>query len=84
MRIRAIPAFSEFGIWQAYRPDEPTKNLSLYVVGTSSFDLLFSKRYNICYGFFLKQLQRRPAINAVQHPSNIKKVSYRRIIVELW
>ena len=31
MRIRAIPVFNEFDTWQPYKPDEPLKNMSLYI-----------------------------------------------------
>ena len=48
---------------------ESIKNLGLYVAEANSPELLFNKRYNICYGFFLKQPQRRQAINAVKHES---------------
>ena len=50
----------------------------------SSFDLFFSERHNLCYGYFLKQLRQRPSIKAVKHPSIIKKVNHRQIIEELW
>jgi hypothetical protein len=51
----------------------------------SSFDLFFdkNKKYNLCYGYFLKQLRQRPSIKNVKHPSIIKKVNYREIIEEL-
>ena len=62
MRIRAIPVFNEFDTWQAYKQDEPVKNMSLYIVEASSFDLFLNKKYNLCYGYFLKQLKQRHTI----------------------
>ena len=72
MRIRTVPVFSEFGIWRPYKAKEPINNLSLYLVEADSFDLFFNKRYNLCYGYFLLQLEKRPIIRAVKHPSTIK------------
>ncbi|MFM7988852.1 MAG: hypothetical protein ACKPKO_57015 [Candidatus Fonsibacter sp.] len=57
MRIKSIPVFNEFDPWQYYKPVEPIKNMSLYIVEASSFDLFFNKRYNLFYGYFLKQLR---------------------------
>ena len=80
-----IPIFNEFDTWQAYEPEEPIKNMSLYIVEANSFDLLFNKKYNLCYGYFLKQLKQRRAIKAVKHPSIIKKTgNYRGLVEELW
>ena len=84
IRIKSIPVFNEFDTWQAYKPEEPIKNMSLYIVEASSFDLFFNKRYNLCYGYFLKQLKQRHTIKAVKHPSIIKKVSYKDLVEELW
>ncbi|MFM7978874.1 MAG: hypothetical protein ACKPKO_06120, partial [Candidatus Fonsibacter sp.] len=83
MRIRSIPVFNEFDTWQAYKPEEPIKNMSLYIVEAGSFDLFFNKRYNLCDGYFLKQLNNCPEIKAVKHPSIIKKVSYTSLVEEL-
>ena len=84
MRIRAVPVFNEFDTWQPYKPDEPIKKMSLYIVEASSFDLFLNKKYNLCYGYFLKQLKQRHTIKAVKHPSIIKKVDYRGLVEELW
>ena len=84
MRIRAIPVFNEFDTWQAYKQEEPIKNMSLYIVEANSFDLFFNKRYNLCYGYFLKQLKQVHTIKAVKHPSIIKKVRYKDLVEELW
>ena len=50
MRIRAIPVFNECDLWQRPSETEPMRNLSLYLVEVQEFDLLFNKRYNLCYG----------------------------------
>jgi len=78
MKIKAIPLFNEFDAWQAYKPDDPIKNMSLYVVEANSFDLFFNKKYDLCYGYFLKQLRQQHSIQAVKRPSIIKKVNYRK------
>ncbi|MFM7980564.1 MAG: hypothetical protein ACKPKO_14725, partial [Candidatus Fonsibacter sp.] len=57
--------------------------MSLYIVEASSFDLFLNKKYNLCYGYFLKQLKQPQAIKAVKHPSIINEASYRGL-VELW
>ncbi|MFM7891719.1 MAG: hypothetical protein ACKO8V_07480, partial [Actinomycetota bacterium] len=49
----------------------------------SSFDLFFNKKYNLCYGYFLKQMKNCHEIKAVKHPSIIK-VSYKGLVEELW
>ena len=70
MRIRSIPVFNEFDTWQACKPEEPIKHMSLYIVEASSFDLFFNKKYNLCYGYFLKQmkeLSRNKGREAPQH-----------------
>ena len=58
--------------------------MSLYIVEASSLHLFFNKRYNLCYGYLLKQLNQRHAIKAVKHPSIIKKVNYRGLVKALW
>ena len=84
MQIKAIPVFNEFDAWQAYKTEEPINNMSLYIVEANSFDLFVNKKYNLCYGYFLKQLRQRHSIKSVKHPSIVKQVSYNNIIEELW
>jgi len=83
MRIKAIPVFNEFDVWQPYN-GEAIRKLSLYIVEASEFDLFFNKKYNLVYGCFLKQLPTLPTIKAVKHPSVIKKVDYAKLVAELW
>ena len=83
MRVKAIPIFNEFDIWRPLKIEE-LRDLSLYVVEASEFDLFFNKQYNLVYGCFLKQLPLLPTIRAVKHPSVIKKVDYARLVTELW
>ena len=73
MKIRAVPVLNEFDIWQFWRPAEPINNLGLHIVEASTFDLFFNKEYNLCYGYFLKQLKQRPEIKAAKRPRTIKK-----------
>ena len=47
--------------------------MSLFLVEANSFDLFFNKKYNLCYGYCLKQLRQRHSIKAVKHPSIVKK-----------
>ena len=84
LRIKAIRMFNEFDLWQRHSEGEALRNLSLYLVEVTEFDLLFNKRYNLCYGLFLKQLKRKPKVHLVKHPSVIKKVNYRGLVEELW
>ncbi|MFM7978744.1 MAG: hypothetical protein ACKPKO_05460, partial [Candidatus Fonsibacter sp.] len=84
MKIKAIPVFSEFDTWQAYRPEAPINKMSPYIVETSSLDLFFNNIYNMCYCNFPKQLLQRHSIKSVKHGSIINKVNYREIIEELW
>ena len=42
MRIKAIPVFNEFDVWQPYN-GEAIRKLSLYIVEASEFDLFFNK-----------------------------------------
>ena len=83
MKTKAIPVFNEFDARQAYKTEEPIKHMRLYIVEANSFDLFFNNKYNLCYGYFLKQLRQQHSIKAVKHPRNIKKVSYKSIIEEL-
>ena len=59
MKIKATPVFNEFDTWQAYKTEEPINNMSLYIVEANSFGLFFNKKYNLCYGYFLKLLRQR-------------------------
>ena len=43
-----------------------------------------TREYNLCYGYFLKQLKNCHIIRAVKHPSIIKKVRYKDLVEELW
>ncbi|MFM7977887.1 MAG: hypothetical protein ACKPKO_01115 [Candidatus Fonsibacter sp.] len=71
MRIRSVPVFNEFDTWQYYKPEKPIKNMSLYIVEANTFDLFFNNRYNLCYGYVLKQMQQRQVI---KHVLEIKAV----------
>ena len=100
MKINAIPCFNEFDTWEPYTGNQPLKDLSMYLVETKEFDLYFNKRYNQCYGYFLKQIiaqtvelstginaskkENNLLIHAVKHPSVIKKVNYKQMVLELW
>ncbi|MFM7989140.1 MAG: hypothetical protein ACKPKO_58485, partial [Candidatus Fonsibacter sp.] len=70
MRIKSIPVFNEFDAWQYYKPEEPTKHMSLYIVEANTFDLFFNKRYYLCYGYFLKQMQQFHEIKSRKAPKH--------------
>ena len=85
MKINAITVLNEFDIWQPYTGNQPLKDLSMYLVEAKEFDMYFNKRYNQCYGYFLKQPNSEfKKIHAVKHPSVIKKVNYMQMVEELW
>ena len=85
MRINLVPVFNECDLWQPYNSaEEPVRNLSLYLVEASEFDLFLNRRYCLVYGQFLKQLPKEVSVKAVKHPSMIKKVNYRALVEELW
>ena len=70
MRIRPTPAFNEFDAWQSYKPEEPIKSMSLYIVEASAFDLFFNKRYNLCYGNFLQANEAMPRNQSREAPDH--------------
>ena len=88
MRIQFVPIFNEFDVWKKYKPEEPLRNHSLYVVEVGSFDLFFNRRYNLCYGSFLKDAKEKKSnsflIHMVKHPSLVKRVNYQRLVEDLW
>ena len=69
-RIRSTPVFNEFDTWQSYKPEEPIKNMILYIVEASFFDLFSNKKYNLCYGYFLKQMKNYPEIKGREAPEH--------------
>ena len=54
VRIKSVPVFNEFEVWQPYKDGEAVRNLSLYIVEASEFDLFFNEKYNLVCGCFLK------------------------------
>ena len=47
--------------------------------------MFFNKRFNLCYGYFLKQLDRlKTTILAVKSPSLVKPVNYAKLVEDLW
>ncbi|MFM7989468.1 MAG: hypothetical protein ACKPKO_60155, partial [Candidatus Fonsibacter sp.] len=72
MRIKSIPVFNEFDRWHYYKPEELINNISLYIVEANSLDLFCNKRYNLCYGYFLKQMQQRQVIKYVHEIKAVK------------
>ena len=75
MRIKAVPVFNQFDVWQPY-DGEAVRKLSLYVVEATEFDLFLNKQFNLVYGCFLKQLPMLPTIKVVKRTSVVKEVDY--------
>ena len=47
--------------------------------------LMFNKKYNLCYGYFLKKLDAtKLRILYYKSPSQVHKVNYKEITNELW
>ena len=48
--------------------------------------MMFNKRYNLCYGFFLKKLLSTTGVDvlAVKYPSIVRKVYHKKLIDVLW
>ena len=84
-KITNIQVFNEFDHCKPYSGDE-IKDYSLYVVKASALSMMFNKRYNLCYGFFLKKLISTTGVDvlAVKHPSCMRKVHYKKLIDDLW
>jgi hypothetical protein len=61
---------------------------SLYIVKATKKDMFFNKRYNLCYGLFLKKLTQDSLMNlliyASKQPSFVRKVNYAKLIDDLW
>ena len=48
--------------------------------------MMFNKRYNLCYGIFLKKLISTTGVDvlAVKHPSSVRKAHYKKLTDDLW
>ncbi len=84
MRIQHVPVFNELDVWKRHQPDEPVRKTSLYMIEAATFDLFLNKRYNLCYGCFLKDIKTNYRIHMVKHPSVVKRVAYRKLVEQLW
>jgi hypothetical protein len=83
-KIKKIPIFTEFDNFVKYS-GQKIENYSLYIVESKSSNLFFSKRFNLCYGMFLKKVINPDyTILYFKKPSSIKKVDYQSIVDELW
>ena len=60
--ITQIPVFNEFDNFRAYQ-GESIDDLTLYVVRVEKHDLFFNRRYNLCYGMFIKLFTGAPLPN---------------------
>jgi len=81
-KITEIPIFNEFDSFKLYN-NQPIALNSLYIVKAKCGNLFFNKPFNLCYGQFLKKFPD-VEILAVKDPSFVKKVSYKKIVQDLY
>ena len=79
-KIKCIPKFTEFDIWQSYN-NQAIEDYNLYIVQSNNF--FFTKKYNLVYGIFLRKFDDI-IITHVKKPSFIYNVDYKSIMTELW
>ena len=99
MKFDEVPVFNQFDIWQKYDDNKDFTKMSdytLYFVEDTAHTLvlsrtirnshlMFNKKYNLCYGHFLKKLDTtKLRILYYRSPSQVHKVNYKEIINELW
>ena len=73
-RITQIPVFNEFDNFRAYQ-GESIDDLTLYVVRAEKHDLFFNRRYNLCYGMFIKLFMPNDQLPA-SNPTDTKGNNY--------
>jgi len=82
--ITKIPIFNEFDNFIPY-DNSKFQDYNLYIVEVDELTLLFNKKFNLCYGYFLKKLDlTNLKIVAYKQPSFIKDVNYTTIINDLY
>ena len=99
MKFDEVPVFNQFDIWQKYTDNNDFTKMSdytLYFVEDTYYPLIlskkarnsrlmFNKKYNLCYGYFLKRLDTTNLkVLYYKSPSQVHKVNYKEIINELW
>jgi hypothetical protein len=84
-QITEIPVFNIFDNFENYNNQE-IDSLSLYIVENKKHNLFFNKKYNLCYGKFLKHFKNNKNIKivSVKTPSFIKQVKYNEIVNTLY
>ena len=80
--ITEIPVFNIFDNFEYYQ-NEPINDLSLYIIKNDKLNLFCNKKYNLCYGKYLKHFKNLE-IMAVKTPSFIKQVNYKEIVDQLY
>ena len=90
-----MPVFNEFDLFKPYKGEE-LSDYCLYIVKATEQSMFFNKRFNLCYGLFLKKFVSIAVdgtvcntsaaldILAVKQPSFLKPVNYQKLIDELW
>ena len=94
-KIQNVPVFNEFDLFEPYKGEELTDHCQ-YIVKATQLNMFFNKRYNLCYGLFLKRFVSITLngtvcntsgaldILAVKQPSFVKPVNYAKLVDELW
>ena len=54
-KIKNVPVSNEFDLFKPYKGEELTDHC-LYIVKATEQNMFFNKRFNLCYGLFLKSL----------------------------
>ena len=54
-KIKEVPVFNEFDLFKPYKGEELSDHC-LYIVKATEHNMFFNKRFNLCYGLFLKSL----------------------------
>jgi hypothetical protein len=82
--INKIPIFNEFDNFIPY-DNSKIQDYNLYIIEVDDLTLLFNKKFNLCYGYFLNKLKSKNIkIIAYKQPSFIKDVNYKSIIDDLY
>ena len=54
VKIKEVPVFNEFDLFKPYS-GEALSDHCLYIVKAAEHNMFFNKRFNLCYGLFLKK-----------------------------
>ena len=87
-QITEIPVFNQFDIWKQfnYKAHDYSNfhELTLFLVKPREQALFFHKAHCLIYGKFLKHYADKCEILYYKQPSRVYKVSYTKLIKQLW